>query len=85
MEEVGRWLRAGKPTLKLSTVLDLHRIALSEIHRDAGNFKPASVAIKGSKHEPVTNADVPRFVEEMMDYVESNWDSSIFGQERENI
>ncbi|OUS07570.1 hypothetical protein A9Q96_06580 [Rhodobacterales bacterium 52_120_T64] len=74
MEELDRWLSAKKPKIRVSTILDLHRIALQEIHRDAGNFRPAGVAIKGSEHEPVTNADVPRFVEEMIEYLDSNWD-----------
>jgi Fic family protein len=72
MAELERWL-AGKPRLKVSLVLSLHRLALDGINRYAGNFRPAGVAIRGSRHKPVAPADVPRYVEEMLQYVEDNW------------
>lgn len=76
MEEVERWLADGKPSLKVSTLFTLHRKAMAEIDRYAGNFRPASVAIKGSNHNPVSGDDVARYVEEMLDYLKDNWDSA---------
>lgn len=73
MEEVGRWISAGYPALRLSTLLTLHRKAMEGIDQYAGNFRPASVAIKGSTHNPVAGDDVPRYVEEMIEYVDENW------------
>lgn len=76
IEEVERWLADGEPALKVSTLLTLHRKAMSEIDPYAGNFRPASVAIKGSNHNPVSGDDVARYVEEMLDYLEENWSSA---------
>lgn len=75
MQEVERWLRSNEPTLRVSMLLDLHRKAMDGIDPYAGNFRPASVAIKGSKHTPIAGGDVPRYVEEMLDYLKDNWTS----------
>jgi hypothetical protein len=64
-----------KFNLRLSTVLSLHRIALEGISSFAGNFRPSSVVIQGSKHEPVGAHQVPELVEEMCDYVNERWDT----------
>lgn len=76
MSEVDRWISSGKPNLKVSILLNLHRYALDGIDTFAGNFRPASVAIKGSEHEPISNIDVPRYVEEMLEYLSDNWKES---------
>jgi Fic family protein len=39
----------------------------------AGNFRPAGVEIKGSKHEPPGAHLVPELIEEMSDYVNEHW------------
>lgn len=75
MEEVERWIAEGCPNLKVSTLLDLHRKAMEGIDQYAGNFRPASVAIKGSGHQPISGDDVPRYVEEMLEYISENWRS----------
>lgn len=75
MEEVDKWLAAGTPVLKLSTLLTLHRKAMVGIDPYAGNFRPGSVAIKGSSHNPISGDDVPRYVEEMLEYLSDNWNS----------
>lgn len=62
--------------LRLSLILGLHREALAGISTYAGNFRPAGVEIKGSKHEPPGPHQVPEFVEDMCDYVNANWDKS---------
>ncbi|MBP2294210.1 Fic family protein [Azospirillum rugosum] len=59
--------------LRVSHILSLHRIALDGIHAYAGNFRPAGVAISGSKHEPIGAHIVPDMVEELCDYVNDNW------------
>lgn len=73
IEEVGRWIKVGQPNLKVSTLLDLHRKAMQGIDQYAGNFRPASVVIKGSNHIPIAGGDVPRHVEEMLEYLADNW------------
>ena len=74
MEEVDRWLTSRQRRLRVSLVLDLHRLALQDINRYAGNFRPAGVAIRGSSHKPVEQAEVPQHVERMLQYVEDNWE-----------
>lgn len=74
MEEVDRWLASRQRRLRVSLVLDLHRLALQDINRYAGNFRPAGVAIRGSSHKPVEQAEVPQHVERMLQYVEDNWE-----------
>lgn len=75
LEEVERWIANGGPKLKVSTLLELHRKAMDGIDPYAGNFRPASVAIKGSSHDPIAGGDVPRYVEEMLEYIAENWDT----------
>ena len=38
--------------LRVSTILGLHRDALFGVHPLAGNFRPSTVEIRGSKHVP---------------------------------
>lgn len=73
MEEVERWIAGDQPRLRVSTLLDLHRKAMDGIDPYAGNFRPAGVAIRGSGHQPISGDDVPRYVEEMLDYIAANW------------
>lgn len=75
MEEVERWIANGQPKFRVSTLLSLHRKAMDGIDPYAGNFRPAGVAIRGSGHQPISGDDVPRYVEEMLDYIDENWPS----------
>lgn len=52
-----------------STILALHREALSGISEFAGNWRPAGVGIEGSIHEPVGAHLVPEYVEGLCDYL----------------
>lgn len=62
--------------LRLSLVLALHREALTGISLFAGNFRPAGVKIEGSQHKPAGAHQIPEFIEEMCDYVNSQWETS---------
>jgi Fic family protein len=75
MEMLEYWLAPPERTfrLRLSTILDLHRVALEGISAYAGNFRPAGVKIEGSRHEPVGAHLVPERIEEMCDYVNDNF------------
>lgn len=73
MAEVSGWIAAEEPRLKISMLLSLHRKAMDGIDPYAGNFRPAAVAIKGSGHKPISGDDVPRYVEEMLEYLSDNW------------
>jgi len=74
MERVEDYLHGRGEILKVSILLRLHRQAMNGIDPYAGNFRPAEVAIKGSRHVPVSGDDVPTYVEEMLDYLRDKWD-----------
>jgi Fic family protein len=54
----------------------LNRVALEAIHAYAGVYRPAGVKIGGSKHTPPPAHLVPELVEELCEYVNTNWDRS---------
>ena len=62
--------------LRPSQLLKLHRIALDGLSSYAGNWRPAGIEIKGSKHQPVGAYLVPEEIEHMCDYVNDNWEKS---------
>jgi len=77
IEQVEYWLHPERPfRLRPSAILELNRIALDGISRDAGRYRPSDVEIKGSKHRPVPAFRVPGLVEELCDYVNDHWDRS---------
>lgn len=59
--------------LRSSTILALHRAALEGISHYAGNYRPADVAISGSKHVPVKAHQVPELIDDLCDYVNDHW------------
>ena len=65
----------GAPfNLRPSGILALHREALRGLSPYAGNWRPASVSIQGSGHEPIGAHLVPELIEEMCDYVNAHRD-----------
>jgi Fic family protein len=60
----------------VSTILGLHRDALLGVHPLAGNFRPSTVEIRGSKHIPPDAWQVPQLVEELCDYVNDHWETA---------
>jgi len=65
--------RGGRPfRLRVSMILDLHRIALEGLDAYAGNFRPGPVEIGLSQHVPPEAHLVPALVEDMCDYVMDN-------------
>ena len=74
IEAVEHWLESGRKfKLRTSLVLQLNRVALQGISSYAGNFRPAGIEIKGSKHQPVGAHLVPEKIEELCDYINDNW------------
>ncbi len=63
-------------SLRLSIVLELNRIATEGTNNFPGVFRPHNIRIEGSRHIPPDWREVPRLVEEMCDYVNSNRDKS---------
>lgn len=78
IEAIDFWLSEKQREFKLrpSFILDLHRKALAGIDPFAGNYRPSSVKIHGSTHEPVGAHLVPGLLEELCDYVNDNWQKS---------
>ncbi len=71
---VETFLQPERPfKLRLSHLLHLHRAALDGISAYAGNFRPSSIEIGESKHEPPPAFQVPELIEELCDYVNDRW------------
>jgi Fic family protein len=67
-------VQAGvKFRLRVSTILDLHRVAMEGLDIYAGNFRPADVRIVGSHLQPPPADRVPQEVESCCDYINDNW------------
>ena len=77
IEAIESWLSSDRKfKLRPSLILQLNRVALDGISSYAGNFRPAGIEIKGSRHQPVGAHLVPEKVEELCDYVNENWQKS---------
>ena len=77
IDRIEYWTAPSAPSpfrLRLSTILDLHRAALEGLSAFAGNFRPASVGMHGSRHSPPAAFLVPALVEELCDYVNDNYE-----------
>jgi len=74
VEQIEFWTQLER-TFKLrpSAIMTLNRLALDGLSGYAGIYRPAGIAIKGSKHTPPASYLVPELVEEMCDYVNTNW------------
>ena len=59
--------------LRPSHISTLHREALRGISPLAGLWRPSSVAIEGSRHQPPQAWEVPERIEELCDYVNEKW------------
>ena len=62
--------------LRVSIILGLHRDAMLGVHPLAGNFRPSTVEIRGSRHVPPDAWQVPQLVEELCDYINDNWQTA---------
>jgi Fic family protein len=74
-DEVQRLIDEAKSSFRLrpSTVQKLQRLAIQEIYTCAGNYRTTPVYINGTTHQPPPASDVSVHVEEMCEYVNSNW------------
>lgn len=62
--------------LRPSTIQRLQRLAIQDIYTCAGNYRTGPVYIEGTTHQPPAAHEVAERVEEMCEYVNSNWDRS---------
>ncbi|HUA00233.1 MAG TPA: Fic family protein [Candidatus Aquilonibacter sp.] len=75
VEQIEFWTHPGQQTFKLrpSAIMALNRVALDGLSGYAGVYRPAGIAIGGSKHTPPGAHLVPELVEQMCEYVNENW------------
>ncbi len=77
IEQVEYWLHPERKfRFRPSAILHLNRTALEGISGYAGIYRPAGIAIQGSKHVPPGAHLVPELVENLCDYVNDNWGKS---------
>jgi Fic family protein len=62
--------------LRPSLLLMLHREALAGISLYAGNYRPSTVKISESKHDPPEAHRVPELIEDLCEYVNEKWNSA---------
>ena len=77
-DEVLRLVDQAAAAFKLrpSTLQRLQRLAIQDIYTCAGNYRTGPVYIAGTNHQPPPAAEISECVEEMCDYVNSNWAKS---------
>jgi fido (protein-threonine AMPylation protein) len=66
--------KAGPFRLRPHVIQELNRLSIQKIEVDAGRWRDVPMRIDHSHHEPPLPADVPRFIDEMCDYVNDNWE-----------
>ena len=73
MEILDEWLSSKREVrLKISHLLILNRVVLEGINRFAGTFRSTPIKIGGSSHVPPDPTQVPIFVEDFCEYINSN-------------
>jgi Fic family protein len=77
IEQIEYWLHPERPfKLRPSAIMTLNRMALEGLSSFAGIYRPAGIEIKGSGHIPPAAHLVAELLEEMCDYVNTNWERS---------
>jgi Fic family protein len=64
---------AAKFRLRPSTLQELNRYAIKGMRAAPGAFRTGPIKISGSGHKPPDWEDVPRYVDEMCEYVNDFW------------
>lgn len=65
----------GAPRFRLrpSTLMELNRFAVDGMMVAPGSFRLGPIGISGTQHQPPPAEEVPRHVDDMCDYVETQW------------
>jgi len=69
-------IEANRFDLKLWIILELNREAVRGLTDNPGSFRNGPIEINGASYIPPAHEDVPKFLEEMCEYVNSNWSQS---------
>lgn len=59
--------------LKPYMLMELNRAAVIGLMSAPGSLRVVAVSISGTQHAPPPAADVPRYMDEMCDYINDNW------------
>jgi Fic family protein len=59
--------------LRPSAIQELNRISIHNLEADAGRWRDVPIFIEGSKHQPPPPKDVPKYIDEMCEYVNESW------------
>ncbi len=73
MELAEEWAEIDDCPFNFPVLMELNRIATEGVIELSGVFRPAGIAIEGSKHIPPDAREVPKLVSEMCDYVCKHW------------
>lgn len=67
---------SGRFRLRPSQLQELNRIAVEGLTEAPGSYRPGSISISGSSHQPPPFERVPSLVEELCDHVNDHWETS---------
>lgn len=74
IEQIEYWRQPERVfKLRPSSIVGLNRVALEGLTAFAGIYRPTGIEIKGSRHQPPPAHLVPELVEDLCEYVNSNW------------
>jgi Fic family protein len=77
IEQIEFWRQRERVfKLRPSAIVALNRKALEGLTAFAGIYRPTGIEIKGRKHHPPPAHLVPELVEDLCEYVNSNWSRS---------
>jgi Fic family protein len=74
VELVEAALAAPRFRLRVSSLMELNRLAVEGLETDPGSLRSVPIQISNTNHRPPPAVDVPRLLEEMCDYVNDNWE-----------
>jgi Fic family protein len=75
-EMIDHAIAAGKFRLRPSTLIELNRLAVKGLVAAPGAFRTGPMIIEKSEHVPPSEQDVAGYVDDLCDYVASEWESS---------
>ena len=77
LDEIDKALRSGNAlVLRPSLIQKLKRLAIEGISELPGVYRPGSMEITHSSHEPPPAGEVPQYMEMLCDYINENHESS---------
>ncbi|MGB3296180.1 MAG: Fic family protein [Phormidesmis sp.] len=73
-EMIQEAIGAGRFHLKVSTLMELNSLAVDGLVESPGRYRLGPIEIEHSKHEPPSPNEVARYVDELCEYVNENWE-----------